>query len=168
MHIFDPKFNAKSLMYYLVQTAIATAFMFLTFLVLNQLVQLVVVAALGSSAFTVFSMPHRHRSKARYVVGSHLACLATGSLLRLLVHNWLAHQIHMTSTVETMVACSLAVGASLFVMAIADLEHPPAAGTAMGTAVADFSIEVAVTVALGATMLSIGRFLLRRWLKDLA
>ena len=65
------------------------------------------------------------------------------------------------------IACSLAVGASLFIMVVTNTEHPPAAGVAVGTAIADFQVEVMVTVVLGATLLALGRYVLRKWLKSL-
>ena len=166
-HIFDPKFKRGMLGYYVAQTAIATAFVFALLVVLYELGQLVIVAALGSSAFVVFAMPRRENSRARYVVGGHFFCFLTGTGLRLLTHDWLFGYLEMSPTAEDIIACSLAVGTSLFVMVVTDTEHPPAAGTAVGTALADFSPQVAVSVILGAVMLCVGKLLLRRWLKDL-
>lgn len=166
-HIIDPKFRLNMLSHYIIQTAIAAAFMFVVLLILHGLGQLVIVAALGSSAFTVFAMPDKVRSRARYVVGGHVCCLVTGTLLHLLTHHWLFTYWAMSPKMELIGASSLAVGASLFLMCVTDTEHPPAAGVAVGTAIAPFRIDVAVTVVLGATMLSLGRFLLRRWLKAL-
>ncbi|HUT03422.1 MAG TPA: HPP family protein [bacterium] len=166
-HMFDPKFNLNTLCHYVSQTALATIFVFFMFLLLHELGQLAIVAALGSSAFIVFAMPDRERSRARYVVGGHVFCLLTGTVLRLLTHGWLFKHTQTSAAVETIIACSLAVGCAIFIMVVTDTEHPPAAGTAVGTAIADFSAEVAVTVVVGAIMLSLGKFLLRRWLKNL-
>jgi len=166
-HLFDPKFNLHTLWHYLSQTGLATIFVFSMFLLLYELGQLAIVAALGSSAFVVFAMPHKESSRPRYVVGGHVFCLLTGTALRLLTHGWLFKHIQVSATLETIIACSLAIGCAIFVMVITDTEHPPAAGTAVGTAIADFSVEVAVTVVAGAILLSLGKFLLRRWLSDL-
>lgn len=166
-HILDPKFKRGMLGHYVAQTAIATAFVFALLVVLHGLGQLVIVAALGSSAFVVFAMPKRDNSNPRYVIGGHFFCFMTGTSLRLLTHDWLFGYLDVSPAVEDIIACSLAVGASLFVMVVTDTEHPPAAGTAVGTALADFSPQVAISVILGAAMLSLARILFRRWLKDL-
>lgn len=166
-HVFDRKFKRGMFGHYVTQTLLATAFTFLLLIVLHQLRQLVIVAALGSSAFVVFAMPHKKNSHPRFVVGGHLVCFLTGTCLRLLTHNWLFHYWKLSASGQDIIACSLAVGASLFTMVITDTEHPPAAGVAVQTAISDFSVATAVTVVFGAASLSLGKFLLRRWLKDL-
>ena len=166
-HAFDPKLKRGMWGHYVAQTAIATAFVFALLVILRELGQFVIVAALGSSAFVVFAMPHKENSRARYVVGGHVFCFLVGTGLRLLLHNWLFGYLGLNPDMQNIAACSLAVGAAIFVMVVTDTEHPPAAGTAVGTAISDFSPEVAVSVILGAIMLSLGKIMLRRWLKDL-
>ncbi|MBN1593842.1 MAG: HPP family protein [Candidatus Coatesbacteria bacterium] len=166
-HAFDPKLKKGMWGHYIAQTAIATACVAVLLLLLLKLGHLVIVAALGSSAFVVFAMPHKIRSNPRYIVGGHVLCLLTGSLIRLIMHGWVFQAIKIDPDIESILACSLAVGASLFVMVATDTEHPPAAGTAVGSSIAPFSYEMAFSVVLGATLLSLGKFALRRWLKDL-
>ncbi|MCD6327743.1 HPP family protein [bacterium] len=167
MHIIDPKLTARTLRNYLFQAAIATGYIFLVFMVLDHIVELVIVAGLGSSAFIVFAMPSKVSAGPRFVVGGHIVCFIVGTLTRLSIHDLFVNFVALSPKIEMIVSCSLAVGLSLFMMVITDTEHPPAAGTAVGTAFADFSFAVMVSVLLGAIMLSVGKFLLRRWLKDL-
>lgn len=61
-----------------------------------------------------------------------------------------------------------AVGISMFVMVVFDLEHPPAAGTALGIAILGAGEGVILSVLIGAVLLALAHYLLRRWLRDLA
>ena len=62
---------------------------------------------------------------------------------------------------------SLAVGLSIFLRVALAFEHPPAAGTALGVAMTQFSPAVAITVLTGSIVLSLAHRFLRRFLRDL-
>jgi hypothetical protein len=62
---------------------------------------------------------------------------------------------------------ALAVGCSIFVMAISNTEHPPAAGTALGMVIAGFSWRLGLGALIGVSILSLIQRLLRPWLIDL-
>ena len=167
-HLIDPKLKKEMLGYYLVQTAVAALVMFVVFLILRELRQLVIVASLGSSAFTVFAMPNELTARARNVVGGHFCCFVIGILLRSVGMSWFGLPSQPGGTLGTIVLCSVAVGLSLLVMVVFDTEHPPAVGTAIGVLVSGYSWAVAITVLGGAISLSSVKYLLRRRLKNLA
>jgi hypothetical protein len=81
--------------------------------------------------------------------------LACGALCALIPHS------------SALLVGALAVGSSMFVMVVTDTEHPPASGTALGTAITGFSWQAGVAVAASAVLLSLAHYLLRRVLRDL-
>jgi CBS-domain-containing membrane protein len=50
---------------------------------------------------------------------------------------------------------SVAVGLSFFTMVVTRTEHPPASGTALGVAIAGFSLGAAIAVVTSVVMLSL-------------
>jgi hypothetical protein len=61
-----------------------------------------------------------------------------------------------------------AVSLGLLRMVVTDTEHPPAAGNALAFAVAPIGLEHALFTAGAVVFLSLVRYALRGWLKDLA
>jgi CBS-domain-containing membrane protein len=157
MRILDANFreNYRS---YLFQSALAGVTIFLVLLFLSISRHAVIIAALGSTAFIVFATPNSPNAKFRNVVGGHAVGIFSGFLGSLNATGGL----HIVA-----LSYSLAVALAVFLMVITDTEHPPAAGTALGIAVAGFSIELGVFTLLSAFVLSMSHRVLRPWLRDL-
>jgi CBS-domain-containing membrane protein len=62
---------------------------------------------------------------------------------------------------------ALAVGLAIFLMVVADLEHPPAAGVSLGLVLNGYESEAVLMVIAGILSLAVARNLLRGWLIDL-
>jgi CBS-domain-containing membrane protein len=139
--------------YYLWQSFLATVALFILVLVLGK-DKMVVISAMGATAFIVFAMPTAVSAKTRNVLGGHLVGIASGT-------------IFYFATLPYFLEYSLAVGIAFFVMVALDVEHPPAAGTALAVVVNEVSPDVFVTIMLGALILSQCRYYLRHHLKDL-
>ena len=60
-----------------------------------------------------------------------------------------------------------AVGLAIFLMVVLDVEHPPAAGTALAVVINEVSPAVFVAIMTSALILSQCRYFLRHHLKDL-
>jgi len=116
--------------------------------------KMVVTSAMGATAFIVFAMPTAVSAKTRNVIGGHLVGLASGT-------------IFYFTTLPYFFEYPLAVGIAIFVMVALDVEHPPAAGTALAVVINEVSLDVFVTIMAGAVVLSQCRYYLRRYLKDL-
>jgi len=142
---------------YIFQSLFATLVIFILFLVLSMR-QAVIVASVGASAFIVFAMPRDITAKGRNIIGGHLVGIVSGALFALIPRYTYIHSI---------VACSLAVGLSIFIMVITDTEHPPASGTALGIALEGSSLDVVLTVMVSAVMLSLVHRFFGRYLKNL-
>jgi CBS-domain-containing membrane protein len=139
------------------QCLLATFTIFIA-LLLFSLQHPVIIASIGATAFIVFAMPKSVPAKPRNVVGGHLVGLLAGSLCALIPQPSLFHSA---------VVYSLAVGLSIFIMVIADTEHPPASGTALGVAIEGSSISLMIAVITSVIVLSLAHHILKRFLRDL-
>jgi len=139
--------------YYLWQSFLATVALLILVLVLGKN-KMVVISAMGATAFIVFTMPTAVSAKTRNVLGGHLVGIASGA-------------IFYFATLPYFLEYPLAVGIAIFVMVALDVEHPPAAGTALSVVINEVSPDVFITIMAGALVLSQCRYYLRRHLKDL-
>lgn len=113
---------------------------------------LVVKAAVGSTAFTVFALPHHITARKRNVVGGQMIGVGAGLACSSLPFLYLQG--------------GAAIALVSFLMVTLDSEHPPAAGTALGLAIMA-SWEGAVFVLLASIALSSIRWALLDELEDL-
>lgn len=153
---FDARFRPHWVSY-VFQSVLATIAVLAALLALRQQ-NLVVAASLAATAFTVFAMPSSVTSRARNVVGGHLVGLVFGCLFAIIsAHTgWGRDGFY-----------ALAVGCSMFAMAITNTEHAPAAGTALGVVIAGFSLRVILGVVVGVAVLTVIHQVLRPFLRDL-
>ena len=142
---------------YLFQSFLATLTIFIILLFLS-LENAVVTASIAATAFIVFTMPGSITAKPRNVIGGHVIGLCFGSVCALIPH------VHWLSSISVY---SLAVGLSILLMVVVDMEHPPAAGTALGIAITGISWEVAMALISSVLILSLAHKLLANHLKDL-
>lgn len=154
--IFDWRFRKKWLSY-ITQSAMATVAVLITLVVLHRQ-NLVVVASLAATAFTIFIIPHSITASPRNVIGGHIIGIIFGSLFAL---------ISVKSGLEKDVIYALAVGCATLMMAITNMEHPPAAGTTLGVVIAGYSLPVIMGIIVGITILTIVHWLLKPILLDL-
>ena len=143
---------------YIIQSTLATLVLLLALWVMSAQ-QMVLIASLGATSFIVFALPNAVTARARNVIGGHLVGLACGSL---------CHLLAVPGSPTVIVAYAVAVGISMFLMVVLDVEHPPAAGTALGVAILGASWGVFLAVVTGTALLALAHRALRRWLRDLA
>ena len=140
--------------YYFLQSSLAGIALFVLVLVLGK-DRMVAVSVMGATAFIVFAMPKDIAAQTRNVIGGHLVGLVLGTIF---------YFVPLPYFIEY----PLVVGIAVFVMAALDVEHPPAAGTALAVVINDvYPLDVFVTVMAGAVILSQCRYYLRHHLKDL-
>ncbi len=141
--------------YYLLQSLLAAAALFVLVLVLGK-DKMVVISAMGATAFIVFAMPTTVSAQTKNVIGGHLVGLASGAIF------------YFTPLPYYSLEYALAVGIAIFIMVALDVEHPPAAGTALAVVINEVSpIDAFVIIMISAVILSQCRYYLRRRLKDL-
>jgi CBS-domain-containing membrane protein len=140
--------------YYFLQSSLAGTALFILVLVLDK-DKMVAISAMGATAFIVFAMPTAVSAQTRNVIGGHLVGFAVGAIFYL-------------TPLPYLVEYPLVVGIAMFVMVALDVEHPPAAATALAVVINEASsLDVFVTIMAGAVILSQCRYYLRNHLKDL-
>ncbi|MEA3457847.1 MAG: HPP family protein, partial [Candidatus Thermoplasmatota archaeon] len=90
------------------------------------------ITALGASAFIVFTMPTQYSSDPRRLIGGYTVGLASGFIFYLLSTSELGNSLIGNRTTSIVVFGSIAVGSAIFIMAVTNTEHAPAAGIALG------------------------------------
>jgi len=140
--------------YYLLQSLLAAGALFILVLILGK-DKMVVISAMGATAFIVFAMPTTVSAQTKNVIGGHLVGLASGAIF------------YFTPLPYYSLEYALAVGIAIFIMVALDVEHPPAAGTALAVVINEVSLDAFVTIMLSAVILSQCRYYLRHRLKDL-
>jgi len=167
MEIIDKGFR-KAPKSYVVQSLLAVVAVAVILYFVQVITHAAIVAALGASAFIVFATPHSNMARPRRLIGGHVVGVICGSIgyfvllfdpLEKLAANW---------DFIFWFACALTVGFSIFIMAVTNTEHPPAAGTALGFVAAhEWSTQVVIFVLLCAISLALIRKLCWRRLRDL-
>jgi CBS-domain-containing membrane protein len=143
---------------YLWQCACATVAVLVVLLIVN-LQQAVVISSIGATTFIVFIKPGNTFATPRSIVGGHVVGVLVGSAFALVPH---------PTSLTTSVVYALAVGLALFLMAVTDTEHPPAAGTALGVLLAGEAWwRAAIAILTSAVLLALFHHLLRPYLRDL-
>ena len=124
--------------------------------------QQVIIASIGATAFVVFALPNNLTAGARNVIGGHTAGLLCG-----FAGSHLAGLPGQDAPVLIVAAYAVSVCTAIFLMVVFDVEHPPAAGTALGVAVQGFTLKIAISVILIVIVLSGIKFIFRKYLRDL-
>ena len=139
--------------YYILQSFLAALTLFIIVLILGK-ERMVVVSSIGATGFIVFAMPKAVSAKTRNVLGGHLVGFASGA-------------VFYYTALPYFVQYPCVVGVAIFLMVALDVEHPPAAGTALAVVIHEVSPPVFVTIMTSALILSQCRYFLRHHLKDL-
>ena len=139
--------------YYILQSFLACITLFILILVLGK-DKTVIISAMAATAFIVFSMPKAVSAQTRNVVGGHFVGILTGT-------------IFYYTPFPYYIEYPLVVGIAIFLMVALDVEHPPAAGTALAVVINEVSFGVFPTIMIAAIVLSQCRYFLRHQLKNL-
>jgi CBS-domain-containing membrane protein len=172
LRLIDRRFRAHPLRY-VFQSLLAAVAMVIALLVVDVVAHTVLVAALGSTAFVVFTMPNERTSGPRFVLGGYVIGLGAGVL------TWLLFDVSFRTLGLEMLGAhrglgmvlfgGLAVGLSIFLMVVTNTEHAPAAGAALGVVVnPQWDIRVLLVILLAVAALCLCKQLLRPVLRDLA
>lgn len=140
--------------YYILQSMLATLALMLIVLAMKHHEKIVVIASLGATAFICFAMPKSISARTKHVVGGHLVGIICGAIFSVI-------------TLPHYISYSAAVGLAIFVMVVIDVEHPPAAGTALAMTVHDITLAGAGIIILAAALMALVRYLLRDYIKEL-
>ena len=166
-HLVDPKFKSNPGRY-IGQSVMVMVVLFAILRLLDAGDNAAVIGALGATTFIAFTMPHAHRSRARYILGGYAVGILVGvfcNYLEIWSHA-LQHPFFEDSSQEVFGA--MAVGISIFLMVILNLEHPPAAGVALGLALNPvIETRTVFIITIGVLSIAAAKTLLRPLLLDL-
>ena len=141
----------------LIQSSLAVLIVFLVLLLIN-IENVVVVVAVGASAFIVFAMPDSSTASAKNIIGGHLLSFFVGSICAL---------IPQTCFWCSLAAQSIAVGLAIFVMVIVGVGHPPAAATELGISINGFSMDGGIALITSVVCLAIAHHYLKPFLRNI-
>ena len=166
MEIIDKSFK-RAPKSFIIQSLLAVVTVAIILYFVEVLTHAAIVAALGASAFIVFAMPRSITARSRSLIGGHVVGLLSGTLCYYALLSGPLGKLIAGWEFTTLFVYALAVGLSIFLMAITNTEHPPAAATALGIVAHAWAYEIVVFVLLFSICLSIVRCFLGYRLIDL-
>lgn len=165
-NFYDGRFH-KHITQYIFQCALATAALAATLMTLGSFPNVAVIATIGATSFTVFAMPHKIGSRARYIIGAYLigitcgtVCYFASKLFALLGYAWVINY-------HDEIFGAIAVGLSIFFMVVMNLEHPPGAALALGLVISQWSLGIIGVTLAAIILILLFRHMLRSYLIDL-
>ncbi len=166
MNWIDEKFR-QDIYPYIIQCGLATVTMVIVLLFLDVILHSAIIATLGSTAFTVFAMPHSYAAKTRPLLGGYLTAALVGIGCIGLFH--LAQLVLSPDFQRPMLILfgSIAVGLAIFLMVALNFEHPPATGLSLALVLNAWDIRTILFVFGAVLLLVLARRLLKASLVDL-
>ena len=147
---------------YVFQSLIATLVIFFILLSLSLQEDAVIMASLGATTFIVFAMPNQVTAKPRNIIGGYIVGFICGFICSLIPIPGI-----MNETLGHSLFYAIAVGLSIFIMVVTDLEHPPSSGVALGVYIKGFSLNVTISIIASVVVLTITHYFFKKHLRDL-
>ena len=166
MKIFDDKVQ-NNLLRYVFQCFLATITISAVLLFLNIITETAIIAALGASTFIVFTMPNSYSSDPRRLIGGYFVGISIGMFFSLLLEINI-YIINFSNHINQLVLFgAMSVGISIFIMAITNTEHAPAAGISLGLVINPWGLETIIFIIGAIVWLYIIKRILQPYLIDL-
>jgi len=166
IRILDKKVS-KNLWRYLGQCFLATLTILAVLLFLDVLTETAIIAALGASAFIVFTMPRTYSSDPRRLIGGYVVGILVGTLFNQFSTLEQTRYLFFNETTSLVVFAAIAVGIAIFVMAITNTEHAPAAGIALGLVINDWTLKTIIFILIAIIWMASVRKILKTYLMNL-
>jgi len=164
--IFDKKFR-KNTLKYIFQCFLATLTILAVLIFLDVLNEAALITALGASAFVVFTMPTQYSSDPRRLIGGYVVGLLVGFIFYLISTSEIGNILVGNHTTSLIIFGSLAVGFSIFIMAVTNTEHAPAAGIALGLVISTWDYLTIIFIIVAILWMASIKIILKRYLMDL-
>jgi CBS-domain-containing membrane protein len=162
----DEKFKTNPLKY-IVQCFLATLTVLAVLLFLDVLNETAIITALGASAFIVFVMPTQYSSDPRRLIGGYLVGLIVGFIFYIVSKSEILTPYIENQTTLLVIFGALSVGTSVFIMAVTNTEHAPAAGIALGLVINRWDFLTIIFIIIAIIWLASIRIILKKYLMDL-
>lgn len=166
MRLFDRKFR-KNIHRYVFQCVLATLTILAVLFFLDVLTETAIIASLGASAFIVFAIPNSYSSDTRRLIGGYIVGITVGIICFNISRMF--PTINFFTHIETslIIFGAISVGIAIFIMAVTNTEHPPAAGISLGLVINPWSILTIIFILCAIIWLSGVRKILKPYLMDL-
>ncbi len=166
VHLIDRKFMENP-MPFVVQSTLAGLMIAIILLVLNVVTETALIAALASSAFIAFTMPHSYFAKPRSLLGGYFVSSTIGIICDMISsHSHVIGAFHGAEA-ATIALAAFSVALSIFIMVITDTEHAPAAGLALGFVLNPWNMVTIVLILFSISFMATSKRLMKRWMVDL-
>ena len=164
--IIDKKFR-KNTLKYIFQCILATLTIFAVLFFLDILTETAIITALGASAFIVFTMPTQYSSDPRRLIGGYIVGLFVGFIFYLISSLEFSNNLIGNHTLTLVIFGSIAVGFAIFIMAVTNTEHAPAAGIALGLVINNWDYLTIIFIIVAIIWMSGIKIILKKYLMDL-
>jgi len=165
MYLIDRKLK-HNVFRYIFQCAMATLTIVAMLLFLNIVRHGAIIASLGASTFIVFTMPQAYHSKARPLIGGYIIGVISGLLCDLLSEHATIANLFSQPYVPVILFGGLAVGLAMFLMAITNTEHAPAAGMALALILNEWSMDTLAFIVASVLWLKLVKVIFQDHLMD--
>ncbi len=162
----DKKFRKNSLKY-IFQCFLATLTILVVLIFLDILNEAALITALGASAFIVFTMPTQYSSDPRRLIGGYIVGLIVGFIFYFVSQSQIKNIFEFSDLATLVIFGAIAIGFAIFVMAVTNTEHAPAAGIALGLVINRWDYLTIIFIVIAILWLASIRYLLRGYLMDL-
>jgi CBS domain-containing membrane protein len=148
--LFDTKLS-RNFKRYLLQVSMATLALFAALLVEQVIAdgdaaRAVVVAAIASTAFVLFISPFSASADPRHAIGGHLIAVLVASPMAVIADTSVGTEWVAEIPAIFALYAAIGVGATMFLMAATNTEHPPAAGTALAIVAHGFGWDLVLFI----------------------
>jgi CBS-domain-containing membrane protein len=164
--IIDKKFR-KNTLKYIFQCVLATLTILAVLFFLNILNETAIITALGASAFIVFTMPTQYSSDSRRLLGGYIVGLVVGFIFYIVSTLDFGTNVIGNHTSSLIIFGSLAVGSAIFIMAVTNTEHAPAAGIALGLVINKWDYLTIIFIIIAIVWMHGVKTMLKKYLMDL-
>ncbi len=165
MRFADAKFRRHAGTY-LFQCSLATVSVLIVLITLDAVLQTAIIASIGASSFIVFTAPNAFSAKTRSLIGGYAAGIVSGIGCSLLA-GVIGTQGGAGWSTTVIIMGALSVGLSIFIMAVTDTEHPPAAGIALAFVLNTWNFTTVIVVITAPLLLSLMKYFFRNHIRDL-
>ncbi|KYK31535.1 MAG: hypothetical protein AYK22_02255 [Thermoplasmatales archaeon SG8-52-3] len=162
----DKKFR-KNTLKYIFQCFLATITILAVLIFLDVLNKTAIITALGASAFIIFTMPTQYSSDPRRLIGGYIVGLIVGFIFFFISQSQIKSTFGFSETTALVIFGAIAIGFAIFIMAVTNTEHAPAAGIALGLVINPWDYITIIFIILAMLWLAIIRYILREYLMDL-
>ena len=164
--LIDKKFRKHPLKYFF-QCTLATLTILVILFFLNVVKETAIITALGASAFIVFTMPTQYTSDTRRLFGGYIVGLSVGFIFFLISKSSFIVNLIGDETTIFIIFGSIAVGFAVFIMAVTNTEHAPAAGISLGLVINKWDYLTIIFIFAAVIWMVAIQIILKKYLMDL-